>query len=169
MSLVHSTIVGHFEPATLTAANRQTIRQLDLAAARELLAEYPSEVSEHVEFREGYAECWWANRSFQVLDAVFEYAYRLAREQGCVAAETPVCFIKFPEDAKQVQMAAWREWSDRHPATERRSVVSPTSSEHQTEPALCLYCSEWLRTPRARQCRFCKMDWHDPENVYLRD
>ncbi|MBC8120649.1 MAG: hypothetical protein H7Y22_02290 [Gemmatimonadaceae bacterium] len=39
-----------------------------------------------------------------------------------------------------------------------------------TQPtAPCPYCGEALRTPPARQCRFCEMDWHDPEHVYRRE
>jgi hypothetical protein len=38
--------------------------------------------------------------------------------------------------------------------------VSPAESAEETAP--CPYCGEELRTPRAKQCRFCKMDWHDP-------
>ena len=30
--------------------------------------------------------------------------------------------------------------------------------------APCPYCGEQLRTPVAKQCRFCLMDWHDAEN-----
>jgi hypothetical protein len=29
----------------------------------------------------------------------------------------------------------------------------------------CPYCSMPLRTQLAKQCRFCRRDWHDPENV----
>jgi Fe-S-cluster-containing dehydrogenase component len=25
----------------------------------------------------------------------------------------------------------------------------------------CPYCGKFLRTPRAKQCRFCGADWHD--------
>ena len=32
----------------------------------------------------------------------------------------------------------------------------------------CPYCGKELRTPTAKQCRFCKMDWHDPKNVFQR-
>jgi hypothetical protein len=32
-------------------------------------------------------------------------------------------------------------------------------------PAPCPYCGEPLRTHYAKQCRFCKRDWHDPSNV----
>jgi hypothetical protein len=29
----------------------------------------------------------------------------------------------------------------------------------------CPYCGEPLRTPRAKQCRHCRRDWHDPAKV----
>ena len=31
--------------------------------------------------------------------------------------------------------------------------------------APCPYCGKPLMTARARQCRYCLMDWHDPNNV----
>jgi len=35
------------------------------------------------------------------------------------------------------------------------------------EPATgpCPYCGQPLRTLLAKQCRFCRRDWHDPDNV----
>lgn len=35
----------------------------------------------------------------------------------------------------------------------------------ETKP--CPYCGEPLRTSLAKQCRFCRRDWHDPENVVM--
>jgi hypothetical protein len=32
-------------------------------------------------------------------------------------------------------------------------------------PASCPYCGEPLRTSLAKQCRFCRRDWHDPGYV----
>jgi hypothetical protein len=37
------------------------------------------------------------------------------------------------------------------------------NTEHDSAP--CPYCGETLRTSRAKQCRHCKRDWHDPEKV----
>lgn len=31
--------------------------------------------------------------------------------------------------------------------------------------APCPYCGQPLRTSSAKQCRFCRRDWHDPDNV----
>jgi hypothetical protein len=42
--------------------------------------------------------------------------------------------------------------------------ISPAESIDET--ASCPYCGEELRTPKAKQCRFCMMDWHDPDNVH---
>jgi len=169
VSLIHSTIVGHFDPTKLIGPDRPILRQLDLAAAKALLLQYPEIVADHVEFYDGYAECWWADRSFRILDAVYEYAYRLAREQGCIAAETPVCYIAFPEEAKQVQATALRKLSENRQSDEGRPPISPVRlSVPKGESVPCPCCGEPLRTPIARQCRFCKMDWHDSGNVYRR-
>ena len=32
----------------------------------------------------------------------------------------------------------------------------------------CPYCGQLLRTPRAKQCRACGMDWHDADNAVSR-
>ena len=29
----------------------------------------------------------------------------------------------------------------------------------------CPYCGEPLRTSSAKQCRFCRRDWHDPDRI----
>lgn len=29
----------------------------------------------------------------------------------------------------------------------------------------CPFCGELLRTSEAKQCRFCKRDWHDENNI----
>jgi hypothetical protein len=41
----------------------------------------------------------------------------------------------------------------------------PQPLEGETPP--CPYCGEPLRTSLAKQCRFCRRDWHDPENVVM--
>jgi hypothetical protein len=35
------------------------------------------------------------------------------------------------------------------------------------ETAQCPYCGEPLRTSLAKQCRFCRRDWHNPNNVEM--
>jgi hypothetical protein len=42
-------------------------------------------------------------------------------------------------------------------------ILSPASVPTKVMP--CPYCGEELRTPRAKQCVCCGMDWHDPDNV----
>src|SRR6185503_12010729 len=39
---------------------------------------------------------------------------------------------------------------------------SPRPSDKATAP--CPHCGEPLRTSKSRQCRFCRRDWHDPDN-----
>src|SRR5690242_14459739 len=119
MSFIHSTIVGHFDPCTLSAWNRQVSHPLDVTDATALLSEYPEHVASCIEFRDGYAECRWAPWSMRPSEAVHRYAYRLAELQQCIAAETPVCLITYPEDAKRQQAEAWRRWQEEHPPKER--------------------------------------------------
>lgn len=45
----------------------------------------------------------------------------------------------------------------------------PAPEEELAAAAECPYCGKELRTAAAKQCRFCKMDWHDPKNVFRRD
>ena len=45
-------------------------------------------------------------------------------------------------------------------------VLHPSGPEplpHQTTP--CPYCGRYLRTKVSKQCRHCKRDWHNPDNV----
>lgn len=37
------------------------------------------------------------------------------------------------------------------------------------EPTPCPYCGMPLRTSLAKQCRFCRRDWHDEDNVVSLD
>jgi hypothetical protein len=41
--------------------------------------------------------------------------------------------------------------------------LSPAALPAKTAP--CPYCGEELRTPQAKQCFCCSMDWHDPDKV----
>jgi hypothetical protein len=166
MSFIHSTIVGHFDPCRLNACNRQTIRPLDIEAAGALLSEFPDHVASRIEFRDGYVECWWAHPSLGDSEAVHNYAYRLAEIQNCVAAESPAWCITYPEGAQREQAEAWKRWSEQNPPKKQESPAPPLFDPPRPGP--CPYCGEPLRTAIARQCRFCKMDWHDPHHVFRR-
>lgn len=96
MSFIHSTIVGHFDPATLTAINRSVLRPLDIESAKLLLADFDAHVATQIAFHDGYVQCWWADGNFGCSKPTHDYAYRLAETLNCVAAETPVCYITFP-------------------------------------------------------------------------
>ena len=160
MSVVHSTIVGHFDPHTLAADRREVSQPIDIAAARQLMTEFPEYVADCVEFIDGYAECWWADRSFGDNAEVFQYAYRLAEQQSCIAAETPLCRIEYPESAKLQQTQAWQLWQEQNPDPETQQLTPTISLFHPPPPAPCPHCGKPLRTAIAQQCRFCKRDWH---------
>ncbi len=42
------------------------------------------------------------------------------------------------------------------------------AEQRQSAPIPCPHCGEPLRTPLAKQCLSCGMDWHDPANVVRR-
>lgn len=166
MRFIHSTIVGHFDPCTLSPFDRETKFPIDIAAAERLLSEFPAHVADQIAFRDGYAECWWADGSIGFSAETHEYANRLAETLNCVAAETPMCYVTYPEHAKRIQADAWEEWRRRNPTPPRAPSV--TAVFDPPKPAPCPYCGELLRTSIARQCRHCKMDWHDPQNIFRR-
>ena len=43
----------------------------------------------------------------------------------------------------------------------------PLAGTEERPSAPCPYCGAALRTSRAKQCRACGTDWHDPENVRM--
>jgi hypothetical protein len=44
-------------------------------------------------------------------------------------------------------------------------AVHPHGSNHEDPSAPCPFCGQPLRTSEAKQCRHCRRDWHDPENI----
>jgi hypothetical protein len=53
MSLVHHTLVGHFDPKQVHPGNLVFARPIDLDRAIRLLADYPDKVAARVRFRAG--------------------------------------------------------------------------------------------------------------------
>jgi hypothetical protein len=86
MSFIHYTYVGHFDPATVGSRNLAVAKPIDPVRIARLLAEYPAGVAERVALQDGYARCQWAPGGGS-MDAVIEFAYRLARKEGCLAVE----------------------------------------------------------------------------------
>lgn len=107
MSFLHHTIVGRFDPTTLFP-NRplQPSRPLSRQAVETLLAEYLPEVRECVEFRDGFVAVHWAPCPAKLSATVHRFAYHLAEQEGCVAAESPLYYIAYPEAAQRAQNEA---------------------------------------------------------------
>jgi hypothetical protein len=107
MSFVHDTIVGHFDPATLFP-NRplRPERPLDPRAVEGLLARYCPELADQVDLMDGYVRARWAPCPRWLRRKVCEFAYRLAEQEGCVAAESPLYMICYPSTAAKLQRKA---------------------------------------------------------------
>src|SRR5205823_2688887 len=66
-----------------------------------LLAGYPAAVAGQVTVQDGYVRCRWAPGG-GVGDQVLEFAYRLAREEGCLAVENGRQ-VRYPPEAARAQ------------------------------------------------------------------
>jgi hypothetical protein len=86
MSFIHYTYIGHFDPATVSAGNLAVAKPLDPTRITRLLVEYPAGVAVQVILQDGYARCQWAPAPVSEQE-VIEFAYRLARKEGCLAVE----------------------------------------------------------------------------------
>ncbi len=105
MSFIHYTLVGHFDPCTVYPQRLTVARPIDHARVARLLAEYPTDVASRVTLQDGYAYCQWAAGG-DISDQVFEFAYRLAREEGCLAIENGRQ-VMYPPEAARAQGEVW--------------------------------------------------------------
>jgi hypothetical protein len=105
MSFIHYTLIGHFEPRTVGPGYRACSRPIDPDRVERLLAEYPAEVADQVSLRDGSARCQWFPAG-AVSGQVFEFAYRLAREEGCLAVENGRQ-VTWPPEAARAQAEEW--------------------------------------------------------------
>lgn len=102
MSFIHYTLVGHFDPRSIHR-NLAVSRPIDAARVAQLLAEYPAGVAELVGVEDGHVWCQWAPAG-GLTEPVREFAYRLAREEGCLAVENNRVVV-FPPEAAAAQQA----------------------------------------------------------------
>jgi len=76
-----------------------------------------------------------------------------------VAQGQRIAVIKQYREATGCGLTHAKRWLDQYLTT----FVAPIWSR-----APCPYCGQPLRTPKARQCVDCGMDWHDPSHVVKR-
>ena len=110
MRFIHYTIVGHFDPATLNPSNIVPTEPLSRSAVETLLAESDPQISDHIEYRDGYVQCCWAGAfAHSVGTLVHKFAYKLAERENCVGAELPFCVIEYPPEAVEIQRRIFAE------------------------------------------------------------
>lgn len=114
MSFLHYTLVGHFDPRGHPESQKPS-RPIDLDLVNRLLAEYPRDVAAWVTIKNGCARCQWtphwgASATYSCAELgrlIYQFAYRLAQEGRCMAAENGRR-IEYPPEAMQTQ----QEWID---------------------------------------------------------
>jgi len=127
MSGVHFTLVGHFNPQTVHIRSGWCklipARAIDPARVEKLLVEYPAEVAAHVKLIDGYVECLVVGSGFTCYEAN-EFAYSLAKEEGCLVVEN--WRVTFPPEAVKAQRKVWdevlkalEEWEKKHPSLKK--------------------------------------------------
>jgi hypothetical protein len=170
MSFIHRTFVGHFDPTTLFPDRPlRPLRPLDKRLVDIVLSEEPLAVQDCVEYVGGYVVVEWSACRGDLMERASEFGCRLAERTQCIAAESPVYQIVYPEAARQAQQIAGKALMATRPPRPPPVPVSPSIwSINCPGPSPCPYCGELLRTGLAKQCRHCRMDWHDPANIYRR-
>ena len=104
MSFIHYTLVGHFDPRAVHRS-LEVSRSIDPGQVDRLLAQYSAGSAEFVSIGNGYARCQWAPAG-GLMEAVREFAYRLASETHCLAVEN-MRVVGFPPEAVAAQQAEW--------------------------------------------------------------
>ena len=103
--------------------------------------------------------------------------------------ESPACEVcgqripQFPDLPRSREARIRQLMTERDTVTAMRELVDATGcplswanlwvahkGRAQTRPpgTTCSHCGGRLRTPQAKQCLECGMDWHDPHNVHRR-
>ena len=181
MSFIHYELVGHFDPCDPIVfgvpSRPKPQRSIDPDAVNRVLKSLPHSIDHIVTVtEEGYVYCEWS-ADLSIPDGVVDlFLKRLADDTGAIVM-SQMFEVRYPDAAKAEYDAnidelgrRWEEYrSQRWPevsAQERELSGPPIFSP--PEPGPCPYCGQPLRTSIAKQCRFCKRDWHDAMNVYRR-
>lgn len=72
----------------------------------------------------------------------------------------PIQAIKELRHLTDCSLGEANRWVD----NKREEISQERKIWHDNLPP-CPYCGEKLRTPEARQCRFCKRDWHNENEL----
>jgi len=85
------------------------------------------------------------------------------REKG-IKGEIIDAFERMLEDPQPEELGAlWQSVLENEQALYQELKRRISGSLYEATP--CPYCGATLRTQKAKQCRKCNRNWHDPENV----
>jgi hypothetical protein len=128
MSFNHYTFVGHFDPRTVSRHKIDAVRPISPEGVAALLAEYPAEVAAHVKIQNGYVSCQWAPMRQEISEQVFEFAYRLARQEQCLAVENGRT-VAYPPAAARAQGEAWEKIAGHAGIADQREQFAQSQAE----------------------------------------
>ncbi len=77
-----------------------------------------------------------------------------AEKYAEMALKQPIQAIKELKNLTDCSLSESKIWVDEKRAKHFVKIIPP-----------CPYCGEKLRTPLAKQCRFCLRDWHDENEL----
>jgi len=185
MSFVHYEIVGHIDPSDPVAADwpphPKVVRVVDPAPVVRVLSSMAKKIDHIVHITsDGFVRCQWSSDLSVGRETVELFVRRLADEIGGIVMDQEF-HVYYPDSAKEVYLSQLPEilqrmqearmrWDQQRAllmANYRPMPFKLDVRQHETIP--CPYCGKPLRTYLAKQCRFCKMDWHDPDNVHRRE
>jgi hypothetical protein len=78
-----------------------------------------------------------------------------------MALENPIATIKELQNLTNCSLGEGKSWVD----NEREEIYLEHRRIWLENLPPCPYCGEKLRTPQAKQCRFCLRDWHDENEL----
>jgi hypothetical protein len=173
MSFVHFHLVADVDPSDPIDPEfmiPKVLRPIDRETVDRVLSAMPTKM-DHIVSVESYGAVRCRLYVGVANEVVDQFARQLADEiGGVVIGDDGIWYPVAAKDLYDVHRSAIMERVREHRLRARSQIVQsalPFSiGVRNREPVSCPSCGKFLRTPLAKQCQHCKMDWHNPDNVY---